>query len=530
VSAAPYRTTVPGNITGRYVRNALPIAIYRNSMTAASVFMAAAAIASQSQQKQRQSSESNALPKYSNMTHRHAVCNGAAEVTFLNVLMPAKGAVSECTLSPGTHKEWPTTEDAVAAARRGIFISQIGNHATFQDFLEGMPSASRSLRRTLPIGKCKGDVWTPGGHACERTVAGRVCTPLVTWLYPPVDSFLSTFFEGWGADEVDPEDACRMLRCRTGTQLAELYRKGKITPDLYVFWESDRDVSAGWNAATRRIGDATIHRYDHTNNERRGLRDDERGREALALAKRRLHSMDFVGLGSRFHDSVTLLSWWLGLPPLNVTCEASMERPNHAQSSLSATLSMMKGSKSRPRLSSAAEAELKRQNALDVELYAEAERIFEARWLKMQEEAPERIQADRYRCQPTRTERCRYLHSERSRAGQIAGHLPIRCSTYCTNRATEAVNGASLRTSYEAQIECGHNSDLAPPGLERVGDGATSAASAASAASSAARSDVAIGTSLSNSVWCSRGARMLIDHEIRLKRMASTQAAIEFAV
>ena len=29
---------------------------------------------------------------------------------------------------------------------------------------------------------------------------------------------------------------------------------------------------------------------------------------------------------SRFPESMTLLSWWLGLPPLNVTCSSNMEK------------------------------------------------------------------------------------------------------------------------------------------------------------------------------------------------------------
>ena len=160
----------------------------------------------------------------------------------------------------------------------------------------------------------------------------------------------------------------------------------------------------------------------------------------LALAKERLRRVDFVGLASRFLDSMTLLSWWLGLPPLNVTCSANMD------TKLGVTDAGRAGGGAM-RLTAEGIAIAERQNALDVELYRFAEALFEERWQLMLAEAPERIQADRYQCHGSGYLRC--LPPDRIHGDYYTRRR--RCFTYCTNRATEqAPIGASLHRAYES--------------------------------------------------------------------------------
>ena len=74
------------------------------------------------------------------------------------------------------------------------------------------------------------------------------------------------------------------------------------------------------------IGGTGQHRYVNSMwkaPDTRKLLSDGAGREVLARALRLLRRMDFVGLAERFSESMTLLTWWLGLPPLNVTCTAN---------------------------------------------------------------------------------------------------------------------------------------------------------------------------------------------------------------
>ena len=118
-----------------------------------------------------------------------------------------------------------------------------------------------------------------------------------------------------------------------------------------------------WNTMTQRLGDETAHKYHCAGCVFGVPPSGGRGAAMLSLAKRRLASMDFVGLANRFHDSMTLLTWWLGLPPLNVTCSANVE--------LKLGLTAHNLSKSRPPMGLSPEgaAAVERQNALDAELY-----------------------------------------------------------------------------------------------------------------------------------------------------------------
>ena len=263
-----------------------------------------------------------------------SLCANFKHVEVYNIHIPkAAGSSSECTLDD--HKSsWPAPLQQVHAARPYVSFSQIGNHATYQDFMTGVPRISD---REKPIVRgCDGDIWPPGGAGCQRDTlarrhvgsnwmrlpAERVCTPLIAFMQHPTERFMSAFFQKFGQRD-ERGAVCGMLSCRPSSEVAHRYIKGTITPDEIARWLPLVDVSGGFNEATRMIGSRHSHRYVRTPEMLRPVLNDSNGRAMLALARRRLQSLDFVGLASRFTDSMTLLSWWLGLPPLNITCATS---------------------------------------------------------------------------------------------------------------------------------------------------------------------------------------------------------------
>ena len=259
------------------------------------------------------------------------MCAGARSVMFLNVHIPkAAGSSSECTLSadmqslPGmkTSKSvWPFPTELAAAARSGVEFREIGNHYTYEDFLRALPAAPASVRAAYPLGQCTGELWSPGGASCSRneSAAQRLCTPLVTWLNHPAKRYVSSFFEHYGEGP------------RKGTHPTEVerrYDQGRITPDELARWPVASDLRhflydnpdrprwpTLWNHMTQYVGDTRYFSKKRPASRLGVSPDSLNGRAMLELAKRRLDAMDFVGIASRFKDSMTLLSWWLGLPP-----------------------------------------------------------------------------------------------------------------------------------------------------------------------------------------------------------------------
>jgi hypothetical protein len=69
------------------------------------------------------------------------VCANFRYVEFLNIHIPkAAGSSVECTLDD--HREfWPLPLHLVHAARPAVAFYQISNHATFSDFMKGVPGA-----------------------------------------------------------------------------------------------------------------------------------------------------------------------------------------------------------------------------------------------------------------------------------------------------------------------------------------------------------------------------------------------------
>lgn len=80
------------------------------------------------------------------------------------------------------------------------------------------------------------------------------------------------------------------------------------------------ETSSATNTQTLMIG-GDQHRYVKSTDT--FLKNDSYGRSILEKAKVRLDSLDFVGITSDLMKSFTLLTWWLGIPPLNVTYYAT---------------------------------------------------------------------------------------------------------------------------------------------------------------------------------------------------------------
>ena len=144
------------------------------------------------------------------------LCANFQHVEFLNIHIPkAAGSSLECTLDD--HKSaWPLPLHEVHAARPGVTFSQIGNHATFADFMLGVPGAPAHERPQV-VKRCSGDVWPSGGLGCQRAAvarlrqressrwlmvpAERVCTPLIAFMQHPAERFVSAFFQKFGQND-----------------------------------------------------------------------------------------------------------------------------------------------------------------------------------------------------------------------------------------------------------------------------------------------------------------------------------------
>ena len=345
-------------------------------------------------------------------TSSFGTCSGFAFVDFLIIhIEKAAGSSVECTLNDASPL-WVLSRAEVRALRPGVKFLGMGNHATFEDFVNGVPGLPAKAEQS-PVRHCSHRNWEPGGANClhapvsrafldsrtytsrVRVPSSRVCTPLITFVQHPVDRFLSSFYQVFGQNNSRGR-TCGMLSCQANTELSKRYMSGNITPDEFARWEPDSTIAASWNTATKMIG-GDLHRYI-TSSGYVLLPNTSLGQQTATRAKERLHKMDFVGLAYRFHDSMVLLSWWLGLPSLNITCVANAQPPWQAS---------QKGGKHDPRmkLSKQGVAAILKQNQLDLELYHEAVMIWEARWDAMQRASTFSVQ-QRYFCRDMKEEDC----------------------------------------------------------------------------------------------------------------------------
>lgn len=288
---------------------------------------------------------------------------------------------------------------------------------------------------------------------------------MVTWLQHPVKRFLSAFYEHYGRGA--------RPRLYRASELQQRYDAGTITPDELAKWPRAADLARVffdaphavrnymlWNVQTQLIGDTRHYKYRRPSSSYGISPDHPESKRILELAKSRLEAMDFVGVASRFSDSMTLLSWWLGLPPLNVTCSSNLEqKEGWADPNMTSESWQSSGPLS---LTDEGVALVEQQNALDLELYRHAERIFEQRWQLMLQQAPERVNSDRYRCHGSTLLRC--LPSQPIHSPFYSSRR--RCFSYCTNRATEeSPAGARLHRAYT--LGC---SDVPAPSMTRSSD------------------------------------------------------------
>jgi len=146
-------------------------------------------------------------------------------------------------------------------------------------------------------------------------------------------------------------------------ELNKKYVRGQITPSQFAL-EPQEQIKYGLNIATWYIGSKVSTKHSDNFSEERLLRNDTHGRNVLDLAKRRLSSMDFVGLTSRFGESMEIMSWKLGIPMSRYcSCNVNMFKPATHERNLTYE----------------ANERIERLNCLDMELYDHARKIFDSR-------------------------------------------------------------------------------------------------------------------------------------------------------
>ena len=255
---------------------------------------------------------------------------------------------------------------------------------------------------------CTSDVYRSSGAGCAALPPDR-CEPLVVFLAHPAARFLSAFFQGVNNTHRRVRD-CHFLRCRPEGELAQAFIFGRVTPSEFALWQPKEELAGGFNVATWFIG-ATVStnisnpgpgRPRRRAGDKVVTRDDAAGRATLALAKARLSGADFVGLADRFDESMELMAWALGLP-LERYCACNVNRLKARFEKAAPGCDDevgdgdddrrlghhdhdrgVEGAPSRAGgppllLSPAARREVESDNALDLELYRHAARLFEQR-------------------------------------------------------------------------------------------------------------------------------------------------------
>jgi len=181
-------------------------------------------------------------------------------------------------------------------------------------------------------------------------------------------------------------------------ELGTLYEKGRITPSEFALWKPKTDIELSFNMATRFLGQKKVS-LNYTILNDRSLRQPIlshtlEGKEMLELAKQRLLNMDFVGITSKFMESMEVMSWKLGIPITQLcTCNVnpfkdtnlklySNSNSNNRQSSNIKTSFQKYDNIKSSDLTVEALNEVLQDNALDYELYQYAEELFEKDYIK----------------------------------------------------------------------------------------------------------------------------------------------------
>jgi hypothetical protein len=156
-------------------------------------------------------------------------------------------------------------------------------------------------------------------------------------------------------------------------RLSKRFSAGSVTPSEFALWKPESEITRSYNTAVWYMGAVASsnvstngNSYRLSTDESTVLRSDARGLAALELAKHRLENLDFIGLTSRFDESVELLAWKLGIPlGRYCACNVNLLKPFAAHNADEI-------------LSVDARKAVLDANALDVELYAHAVQLFEA--------------------------------------------------------------------------------------------------------------------------------------------------------
>ena len=337
------------------------------------------------------------------------VCNTFTQAVFFNIhSFKAGGTTTECTLAKKHHAHVTN----MSAYRPHFSFQQVGNHATFLDFVTGVPGLKRDQQGL----RCPHtDLWLPNGKGC----AGRrqdTCYTMVTWLRDPVERFLSAYtmmINNTFSGQVP------MKKNSSAFRLFQASSRPDPSAVILALREDEWLDSPSTNAQTLMLG-GDSHRYVPSKD--RFARVDHSGFEILRVAKRRLESLDFVGVAHRMLDSFALLSWWIGIPPLNVTCLA-----NRATDF------------SRFVLTSDAVAIIRKYNALDEALFKHASDMFDRRWNQFANQEPKRVVYDKYNCKLNTRNVCNSIHTKPKICRQ---------DSYCVNSLTTgAVPIANVKPS-----------------------------------------------------------------------------------
>ena len=289
----------------------------------------------------------------------HAMCKRASSIYMRLVHIPKAGGMSLCctynanqVAKKNGKQTYGDINGCGRVAAADVAMSLQGqNHETYFEIAKEK--------------RCSHNLYLRGGSNCAVTPR---CEPMVVMMAHPADRFFAAFFQKFGQSDRLGR-VCGFLNCKPRSELASKYSSREISPDGFALWENKEDFKAGFNEATKFFGlDNLFHFPKHPVPRERTLLDDAEGRAALRTAKKRLANMDFVGLTSRFVESMELLSWTLGIP-LNQFCSCNINAFKSPKYGMHAS-----------DMSADAKAAILSDNSLDKELYDYAVEIFEERY------------------------------------------------------------------------------------------------------------------------------------------------------
>jgi hypothetical protein len=168
-------------------------------------------------------------------------------------------------------------------------------------------------------------------------------------------------------------------------EIASLYAKSAIGPSEFALWKPKSDIELSFNNQVRFIGSELASSKEKSRLGRLPILSNKSltSDSILALAKQRLKEMDFVGLSSRFMESMEVMSWKLGIPLYHM-CSCNLNPFKQRVTTLKTTTSGRGGGggggileENRLRLNDKAKAEVIKDNYLDMQLYEFAEELFE---------------------------------------------------------------------------------------------------------------------------------------------------------